>query len=235
VRSPWPDYWTTWAFGTTRGGHVKCPFPQHHRNGDAHPSAGVFLAKNKLHCFVSGETWSTIDLVKALKGLDNGEAIKWLGETFHLREKESRVSFKGPGKVGLPAMQRKIVAPSRKKKPTIIEQILDSPGYAALKPATVKVGLALLSKMPEKNPVVKLSQRELMGMTGYKDFEPIKKAIEELQSNRDLSRPETWEPEDYVQGNSTGPGLQTVGGDWKTGSPSARESRAEYRYGVLTY
>src|ERR1019366_6118830 len=31
-------------------------------------------------------------------------------------------------------------------------------------------------------PVVKLSQRELKGMTGYGDFAPIKTAIEELQS-----------------------------------------------------
>ena len=163
-------------------GNVRCPFPGHHKNGDANPSAKVFLPKNKLHCFVSGESWSTIDLVIALKGLDNGEAIKWLGETFHLREKESRVSFTGQGKGGLPAMKRRIVDTSRKKKPTIIQQILDSPGYRDLKPATVKVGLALLSQMPEKEPVVKLSQRELKGMTGYGDFAPIKTAIEELQS-----------------------------------------------------
>jgi hypothetical protein len=163
-------------------GHVRCPFPEHHKHGDADPSAKVFLPKNKLHCFVSGETWSTIDLVMKLKGVDNGEAIKWLGDTFHLREKESRVSFKGQGKAGFPAMKRRIVDPSRKKKPTIIQQILDSPGYADLKPATVKVGLALLRQMSEDEPVVKLSQRELMRMTGYGDFEPIKKAIEELQS-----------------------------------------------------
>lgn len=165
-----------------RGGFLKCPFPEHHKNGDANPSAKVFLAKNKLHCFVSGESWSTIDLIKELKGLPTGDAIKWLGETFHLREKESRISFKGQGKGGLPAMKRRIVDTSRKKKPTIIQQILDSPGYPALKPATVKVGLALLSQMPEKEPVVKLSQRELKGMTGYGDFAPIKTAIEELQS-----------------------------------------------------
>ena len=39
-------------------GNVRCPFPGHHKNGDAHPSARVFLPKNKLHCFVSGESWS---------------------------------------------------------------------------------------------------------------------------------------------------------------------------------
>jgi hypothetical protein len=165
-----------------RGGFLRCPFPEHHKNGDANPSAKVFLAKNKLHCFVSGESWSTIDLAKGLKGLTTGDAIKWLGETFNLREKESRVSFKGQGKGGLPAMKRRIVDTSRKKKPTIIQQILDSPGYRDLKPATVKVGLALLSQMPEDEPVVKLSQRELKGMTGYGDFAPIKAAIEELQS-----------------------------------------------------
>ena len=80
-----------------------------------------------------------------LKGVDNGEAIKWLGETFNLREKESRFSFKGEGKGSFPEMKRRIVDPSRKKKPTIIQQMADSPGYAELKPATVKVGLALLS------------------------------------------------------------------------------------------
>jgi hypothetical protein len=163
-------------------GHVRCPFPEHHRHRDADPSAGVYLPKNKLHCFVSDESWSTIDLVMKLKGVDNGEAIKWLGETFHLREKESRVSFKGRGKAGFAAMKRRIVDPARKKKPAIIQQILTSPGYSELKPSTVKVGLLLLSMMPEDEPVVNLSQRELMRMTGYGDFVPIKTAIGELQS-----------------------------------------------------
>ena len=163
-------------------GNVRCPFPEHHNHRDADPSAEVYLAKNKLHCWVSGESWSTIDLVMKLRGIDNGEAIKWLGDTFDLREKESRVSFKGPGKAGFPAMKRRIVDTSRKKRPTIIQQILDSPGYPDLKPATVKVGLMLLSKMPEDEPVVEFSQRELKGMTGYGDFVPIKTAIEELQS-----------------------------------------------------
>jgi len=79
-------------------------------------------------------------------------------------------------------MKRRIVDTKRKRKPTIIEQIMDSPGYPDLKPATVKVGFALLSNMPEDDPVVKFSQRELLGITGYRDFEPIKTAIEELQS-----------------------------------------------------
>jgi len=163
-------------------GNVRCPFPEHHLHGDANPSAKVYLVKNKLHCFVSGETWSTIDLVMKLRGVDNGEAIKWLGETFNLRQKESRISFKGQDKAGFPAMKRRIVDPSRKKKFTIIQQIVNSPGYPDLKPATVKVGLLLLSMMPEDEPVVKFSQRELMRMTGYGDFVPIKTAIEELQS-----------------------------------------------------
>jgi hypothetical protein len=163
-------------------GNVRCPFPAHHNHGDADPSAEIYLAKNKLHCWVSGESWSTIDLVMKLRGMDNGAAIKWLGDTFNLGEKESRVSFKGTGKAGFPAMKRRIVDPSRKKKPTIIQQIVDSPGYPDLKPATVKVGLMLLSKMPEDEPVVRFSQRELMRMTGYGDFVPIKTAIEELQS-----------------------------------------------------
>jgi hypothetical protein len=79
-------------------------------------------------------------------------------------------------------MKRRIVDTSRKKRPTIIQQILDSSGYPDLKPATVKVGLMLLSQMPEDEPVVEFSQRELKGMTGYGDFVPIKTAIEELQS-----------------------------------------------------
>src|SRR5208282_2720488 len=79
-------------------------------------------------------------------------------------------------------MARKVVDTKRKRKPTIIEHIVDSPGYRDLKPATVKVGLMLLAQMPEKDPVVKLSQRELLGMTGYADFKPIKTANEELQS-----------------------------------------------------
>ena len=165
-----------------RGGFVRCPFPEHHHHGDANPSAKVYLVKNKLHCFVSGESWSTIDLVMKLKGVDNGEAIKWLGDAFHLREKESRVSFKGRGKAGFAAMKRRIVDPARKKKPTIIQQILTSPGYRDLKPSTVKVGFLLLSMMLEDEPVVNLSQRELMRMTGYGDFVPIKTAIGELQS-----------------------------------------------------
>jgi len=162
-------------------GHVKCPFPEHHKHGDAHPSAGIFVLKNKLHCFVSGESWSTIDLVMKLRGVSNGEAIKWLGETCGLPEKESRISFKGKGKSSF-SMTRKIVDTKRKRKPTIIEQIVGSPGYRDLKPATVKVGFALLSNMPEDDPVAKFSQRELRAMTGYADFEPIKTAIKELQS-----------------------------------------------------
>jgi hypothetical protein len=161
-------------------GRVRCPFPDHHKDRDAHPSAGIFLAKNKLHCFVSGESWSTIDLVMKLRGVSNGEAIKWLGETFRLPEKESRISFKGKGTSRFD-MSRKVVDPKRRRKPTIIEQIVTSPGYPDLKAATVKVGMMLLSQMPEKDPVVKLSQRELRAMTGYADFEPIKTAIEELQ------------------------------------------------------
>jgi hypothetical protein len=162
-------------------GHVKCPFPGHHKHGDAHPSAGVFVPKNKLHCFVSGESWSTIDLVMKLRGVSNGEAIKWLGETFGLPEKESRISFKGKGTSHFD-MTRKVVDSKRKRKPTTIEQIVDSPGYRDLKPATVKVGLMLLAQMPEKDPVVKFSQRELAQMAGYGDCEPVKTAIEELQS-----------------------------------------------------
>jgi len=162
-------------------GHVKCPFPGHHKHGDAHPSAGVFVLKNKLHCFVSGESWSTIDLVMKLRGVSNGEAIKWLGETFRLPEKESRISFKGKGTSRFD-MTRKVVDPRRARKPTIIEQIVTSPGYPDLKPATVKVGLMLLAQMPEKDPVVKFSQRELAEMAGYGDCEPVKTAIEELQS-----------------------------------------------------
>jgi hypothetical protein len=45
----------------------------------------------------------------------------------------------------------------------------------------VKVGFALLSNMPEDDPVAN-SQRELRAMTGYADFEPIKTAIKQLQS-----------------------------------------------------
>jgi hypothetical protein len=65
------------ALGVKRDkrGHVRCPFPEHHKHGDAHPSAGIFVLKKKLHCFVSGESWSTIDLVMKLKGVENGEAI----------------------------------------------------------------------------------------------------------------------------------------------------------------
>ena len=162
-------------------GRVRCPFPGHHKHGDAHPSAGIFLLKNKLHCFVSGESWSTINLVMKLRGVSNGEAIKWLGEAFHLPEKESRISFKGKGTSRFD-MTRKVVDPKRKRKPTIIELIIASPGYPGLKPATVKVGFPLLSNMPEDDPVAKFSQRELRAMTGYADFKPIKTAIEELQS-----------------------------------------------------
>jgi hypothetical protein len=79
-------------------------------------------------------------------------------------------------------MRRKILDPKRKRRPTIIEQIVTSPGYPDLKPATVEVGLMLLLRMPDRNPVVKSSQRELRAMTGYADFEPIKTAIKELQS-----------------------------------------------------
>jgi hypothetical protein len=162
-------------------GHVRCPFPEHHKHGDAHPSARVYVKKNKLHCFVSGESWSTIDLVMKLKGVSNGEAIKWLGETFRLPEKESRISFKGKGTYRF-SMKRKIVDTKRKRQPTIIEQIIASPGYRDLQPATVKVGLMLLTQMPEDDPVVRFSQRELAEMAGYGDSEPIKRAIEELQS-----------------------------------------------------
>ena len=171
------------ALGVSRDkrGHVKCPFPEHHRHGDAHPSARVYLPKNKLHCFVSEESWSTIDLVMKVKGVQNGEAIKWLGETFGLPEKESRISFKGKGKSSF-SMTRKIVDTKRKRKPTIIEQIVDSPGYPDLKPGTVKVGFTLLRNMPEDDPVAKFSQRELLAMIGYGDFKAIKTAIEELQS-----------------------------------------------------
>jgi len=161
-------------------GLVKCPFPEHHKHGDAHPSARVYVPKNMLHCFVSGESWSTIDLVVKLRGVSNGEAIKWLGETFRLPEKESRISFTGKGKSSF-SMRRKIVDPKRKTKPTIIEQIVYSPGYRDLKPATVKVGLMLLAQMPEEDPVVKFSQRELAEMAGYQDSEPIKRAIDELE------------------------------------------------------
>jgi hypothetical protein len=49
------------GIGRDRRGHVKCPLPKHHGRGDAHPSARVFLPKNKLHCVVSGESWPTID------------------------------------------------------------------------------------------------------------------------------------------------------------------------------
>ena len=164
-----------------RRGRVRCPFPDHHKHQDAHPSASIYVPKNKLHCFVSGESWSTIDLVMRIKGASNGEAIKWLGETFHLPEKESRISFKGKGTSRFD-LSRKVVDPKRARKPTIIEQIVTSPGYPDLKAATVKVGLMLLAQMPEKDPVVKLSQRELRAMTGYGDFKPIKTAIEELQS-----------------------------------------------------
>jgi len=125
-------------------GHVRCPFPEHHKHSDAHPSARVYLKKNKLHCFVSGESWSTIDLVMRIKGASNGEAIKWLGETFHLPEKESRISFKGKGTSRFD-LSRKVVDPKRARKPTIIEQIVTSPGYPDLKAATVKVGLMLLA------------------------------------------------------------------------------------------
>jgi hypothetical protein len=171
------------ALGVKRDkrGHVRCPFPEHHKHGDVHPSAGIFVLKSKLHCFVSGESWSTIDLVMKLRGVSNGEAIKWLGETFGLPEKESRISFKGKGKSSF-SMTRKIVDPRRARKPTIIEQIVTSPGYPDLKPATVKVGLMLLAQMPEKDPVVKFSQRELAEMAGYGDCEPIKTAIQELRN-----------------------------------------------------
>jgi DNA primase len=132
------------ALGVKRDkrGHVRCPFPEHHKHGDAHPSAGIFVPKNKLHCFVSGESWSTIDLVMKLRGVPNGEAIKWLGETFGLPEKERRISFKGKGTSRF-GMTRKVVDTKRKRKPTIIEQIIASPGYRDLKPATVKAGLML--------------------------------------------------------------------------------------------
>jgi hypothetical protein len=56
-----------------------------------------------------------------------------------------------------------------------------------LKPATVKVGFALLGNMPKVNTVVKFSQRELLQMTGHGDFNPIRTAIEELQRIRALA------------------------------------------------
>ena len=123
-------------------------------------------------------------------------------------------------------MKRSIVDPSRRKKPTIIQQIVDSPGYPELKPAAVKVGLMLLSKMPEDEPVVEFSQRELKGMTGYGDFVPIKTAIEELQSIGILAIQGHGRLRTTFRATPLDPGLQTLAGDGNSGETSARESRA---------
>lgn len=116
-----------------------------------------------------------------LMDLETGEAIKWLGDTFALPKKESRNKVTPASWPAGSKPKRSLAEPRGKKKPSIIRQILNSPGYAGLGPATVKVGFRLLSLMPEKDPVVEPTQRELRELAGYGDFVPTKKSIEELQ------------------------------------------------------
>ena len=158
-----------------RGSLYHCPFPGHHKNRDSHPSARIHVKTNKLHCFTSGVSWSTIDLVVELQHLSVGQAINWLG-----------------GRFGLPPAWDTLTPEQRNEKRKTQtkgyvwlrtwQEIVKSPRYAGLQPATVKVGLALLSHIPDKELSIDLSQRELLQMSGYKRFSVISKAVEELQT-----------------------------------------------------
>ena len=61
-----------------RGNYIRCWHPWKHKHGDRTPSVGIDVRRNKVHCFVCGFDYSTIDLVVDVKGMTAAQAAKWL-------------------------------------------------------------------------------------------------------------------------------------------------------------
>ena len=150
------------------GKRYHCPF-----HDDKHPSAGIFLKMNLLHCFVCNKSWSTIDLVMQLLGGEVYDAITWIGEAFCLPMRDSRIRFVNRGRPDF-AMKRYVAG---KDKP-VLEQFIMAPAYAALSAAAAKVGVWLLGHMEDN--LITITQRQLMAATGYSRSGTITDAIQEL-------------------------------------------------------
>ena len=150
------------------GNRYHCPF-----HDDKHPSAGIFLKRNLLHCFVCNKSWSTMDLVMLLQGSEVYDAIAWIGEAFCLPLRDSRIRFVNKGRTDF-AMKRYVAGKDR----PVLEQFIMAPAYADLSPAATKVGVWLLAHMEDN--LITVSQRELMVATGYRRFTVITDAIQEL-------------------------------------------------------
>lgn len=66
---------------TTRGAYTaRCPFPEHHSNGDRIPSAWVNIEQQRFGCnrCWPGQWWDVINLYAMLNHVTNGEAYKTL-------------------------------------------------------------------------------------------------------------------------------------------------------------
>ena len=63
-----------------RDGVVRCPWPERHRNGDAHPSFSISNSGRRFKCFGCAEGGDVVDFVCFVLGIDTASALQWIAK-----------------------------------------------------------------------------------------------------------------------------------------------------------
>jgi hypothetical protein len=161
------------AIGLQGDGRVFDCFREHPRGKRQH-SLRVHAISNTARCFTCDtRNLSNIDLVMKVHGYDVGTAIRWLSKTFkdvpfiEVRVKSGRRTY----------------APSRKRSMTL-QDLVTSPGWAALSPAAKAVLTAIFARCPasgSEQGCLHCTYVHLMQWTGLRSRATIAASLHQLR------------------------------------------------------
>ena len=171
------------------GNHIRCWHPWKHKHGDRTPSVGIDVRRNKVHCFVCGFDYSTIDLVMDVKGMTAVQAAKWLASIWTSAGQVEQ-GYQVCERIKMIGGTRKLTHEWSKLKPKqlkkrekgYVEQLVGSQSWRKLTPATAKFMLTLLTMTDPKTLTVTISTRDLAKQVGIRRSAVIRatRAIEQL-------------------------------------------------------
>ena len=171
------------------GHHARCWRSEAHHNGDAKPSIGFRKQTNTGRCFVCDpHTWSTIDLVKAVRGCELREAVSWITGRFYvpMLPKGSHVK------------KREAWSPRFRSGDTntVIEILVRSGLWSTLSHAERSILPALCTFGDRDTGLVGISYRGLMRFSGVGSSATIAAALRHFEQMKFLQ---------VVRAPSTGP------------------------------
>jgi hypothetical protein len=171
------------------GHYIRCWHPWKHKHGDRAPSVGIDVRRNKVHCFVCGFDYSTIDLVMDVKRMTAVQAAKWLASIWTSAGQVEQ-GYQVCERIKMIGGTRKLTHEWSKLKPKdlkkrekgYVEQLVGSRSWRNLNPATVKVMLTLLTHTDPKTLTVTISTRDLANLVGIRRSAVIRatRAIEQV-------------------------------------------------------